>query len=126
MTGWLAIAASLFFSAIALYSGIGLLRHKRQSPRLAMYYALFLLLDNVIFLIRPDRNARVNAYNTVRIASIPASASKFSATAMSHLLQLYSVESVFLTLLAVWFLAIHKQTFAVKHESLRSNPEVQA
>lgn len=121
MTGWLAIAASLLFSAIALYLGIGLLRQRRKSPRLAMFYALFLLLDNVIFLIRPDRNARVSAYNSARAVSMPTTVSRFSATALSHLLQLSSIEWGVLTLVAVWFLAVHMKAFAVAQESLEQS-----
>jgi hypothetical protein len=118
-SGWLSIASTLFLSAIALYLGIGLLRRKRQSPRFAMCYVLYLLLDNVVFLIRPDRNERVSAYNNALAASIPPTASRFSATSMSHLLQLSSIEWGLIALVIVWLLAKNKQTFAAGHESRR-------
>ena len=126
LAGPLAVAAALFFSAIAFYLGIGLLRHKRQGPRLAMCYVLFLLLDNLFFLIRPDRNDRVSAYHNARAAWGPTTESQFSATSMLHLLQLSGIEWSLITLVAVWLLAKHKHAFAVGHEPQRSNPEVQS
>jgi hypothetical protein len=120
-TGWQAVAAALFYSAIALYPGIGLLRHKRQSPRLAIYYGLFQVVDIVAFLFRPDRDARVSEYNSARAASIPATVSQFPATSLLHLLQLSSIEWGILTLVAVWFLSIHKKAFAVMQESLQQS-----
>jgi hypothetical protein len=40
---------------------------------------------------------------------------------LSHFLQLTSIEGAILTLLAVWFLAIHKKVFAVPQKSQHSN-----
>jgi hypothetical protein len=63
-TGWQAIVTNVLYSAISFYLGTSLLRRKRQGPQLAIYYGLFLLLDICVFLFRPDREARVDAYNT--------------------------------------------------------------
>jgi hypothetical protein len=123
--GWQAIVTNVLYSAISFYLGTSLLRRKRQGPQLAIYYGLFLLLDICVFLFRPDREARVNAYNSARLTYIPGMVSRFTTISLSHFLQLTSIEWAVLTIVAIWLLAIHRNDFAVvqnplKDESLNS------
>ena len=124
-TGWLAIVTNALYSAMSFYLGTSLLRRKRQGPQLAIYYGFFLLLDICVFLFRPDREARVNVYNSARVTYIPGMVSRFTTLSLSHFLQLTSIEWALLTAVAIWVLAIHRYDFVVvqnplKEESLKS------
>jgi hypothetical protein len=118
-TGWQAIATNVLYSAISFYLGISLLRGSRRGPQFTIYYGLFQLLDVSVFLFRPDRDVRVNAFNNARATSIPAAVGRFSTLSLSHFLQLTSIEWAVLTVVAIWFLARHRNDFAVARDSLK-------
>jgi hypothetical protein len=117
LNGWSALAAELFYSAADLSLGIGLLRRREQSRRLAIYYGLFRLLDAAVFFLRPDREAGIKTYYT-RMFYNPASAA-FSPDGLSRFMRLDSIEWSVFTLMAVWFLAARKDDFADALESRR-------
>jgi hypothetical protein len=116
-TGWRAVAISIAFITIDLYLGFSLLRRRQKSPRLVGYYCLFELLDISISLLRPGWSSRVRIFYDAQLVRYPALAAHFSATSWLHFTELVTLEETALTLLALWFLAVHKNAFAVDHES---------
>ncbi len=115
LSGWSAFGALLFYSAADLFLAVGLLRRFEQSRRLAIYYGIFRLLDIAVFLLRPDREARLKTYYNARIFYNPA-AVQFSLAGLSRLMRLESIEWFVFTFIAVWFLATGKDDFAGRVE----------
>jgi len=120
-TGWTAIVVFVLYSAVHLYLGIGLLRHRQQSRGLAMYYCLFQLLNVAVFFLRPDREDRVTAYHDLLVASGTALDTQFSPGSLSSFLRLVSIEGSVFALLALWFLAMHRNSFGAQLESMQSD-----
>ena len=122
-TGWEAIVTNVSYAAFELYLGISLLRRRRRGPQLAIYYGLFLLLDICIFLFRPDRDARVSTYNTLRLTNTPGMVSRFTSIAFSHFLQLASIEWAVFTGIAIWLLAMRRNDLAGAEQSTKSKSD---
>lgn len=121
LSGWSAFGDLLFDSAADLFLAIGLLRRLEQSRRLAIYYGIFRLLDVAVFLLRPDREARLKTYYNARIFYNPAAA-QFSLAGLSRFMRLESIEWFVFTLMAVWFLAARKDDFAGRVEPAQRLP----
>lgn len=113
LTGWSAMVISICFIAINLYLGLSLLLRKRYSIRLVAYWCVFGLLDTTIFFLRPGRDARVNLFYNAQVIRNPGLDAHFSANSWLHFVVLGTFEGAAFTLLALWFLAIHKNVFAV-------------
>ena len=104
LTGWRAFAVLLFYSAISLSLGFGLLNQNEESRKLAIYYALFQVLNNGAFLLRPGRQRAVETFYEERLNYNPAWAVHLPVEGLSAFLRCWAIESCIMALLAIWFL----------------------
>jgi|ERR1700674_756568 len=111
-TGWSATAVLLFYTVVHFCLGIGLLRRKEQSRRLAIYYCVFQLFDFAVFFLRPDREAAVKTFYNARALYSAASATFLPFDALSRFVRMASIEWCIFTLIALWVLAANKNEFA--------------
>jgi len=111
-TGWSATAVLLFYTAVHLCLGIGLLRRKEQSRRFSIYYCVFQLFDVAVFYLRPDREATVKTFYNARALYSAASATFLPFDALSRFVRLASIEWGIFTLIALWVLEASKKEFA--------------
>jgi hypothetical protein len=107
LTGWTAFAVLLVYSAVSLSLGIGLLNRHEARRKAAIYYALFQVLNNGAFLLRPDRQRAIETFYQERVRYSAASAARLSVEGLSGFLRFWSMEACILALLAIWLLKTH-------------------
>jgi hypothetical protein len=111
LTGWEASLFYLFYAAVQLWLGLGLLKLKPWSRTLAVYVFLFNIANALLFVLLPGRIERVVA---ISMSHVPPAmrAQAASRVAFSKLrMQAGFGTSVILNAIAIWFLITRRKAF---------------
>jgi hypothetical protein len=116
LTGWEASLFYLFYAAVQLWLGLGLLKLKPWSRTLAVYVFLFAIANALLFVLLPGRINEVLAIHMAQLRPAMQTEEAFWTAWSKPWMQAGFGTSVILYAIAIWFLITRRKAFLPPEE----------